>query len=453
MKTTKDYTMLNAKYKDVRAGRLLFLYYIGRHKALWRCDCGKEKIINPYNVMNKNPKSAVLSCGCLQKEREKTYTPPASTVNRNRALKDANNMIGQTFYNLTILESDHVSGSIVTARCVCGNINQYRKSGIKSGHTKSCGCLSQEDRMNTNFNKYGSRTVSVKISKAEIEIMEFLRSIGINDAARGCLKDSENKNVEFDIVCNSAKIAIEHNGVVYHHDRCNGRESRNYHINKTNVAKENGYRLIHIFDFEWKEKQKQIKSFLKSAFNKNAIKIGARKTNIRQISSIEAKTFLREYHILGFKPGIIHFGLFNKEELCAVATFSKHHIDNKGIELSRWCGKENITISGGLSKIMKFAWNELKNKGIEFEKIVSWADRRWSEGTGYLGAGWIIEKTLKPDYFYIDSKDLKNVIYKYRRRKSKMNTPAHMTEKEHSIFDGLFRVWDCGKIRMMYKQN
>ena len=450
-KQKTDFSKQNEKYVNVINGRLKFIEFVGRQKAKWQCDCGTIKIINPYNVMNKNPKKAVYSCGCLAKEVQKTLIPPASFLNKEAATADAIQMIGQKFGNLTVISTNEKSGSTVNAMCSCGKISNYNKASLKTGHTKSCGCLSQESRMNTNLKKYGTRSITTKISKAEIEIREFIESMGINNIEHGCLKGTNGKNVEFDILCHDNKIAIEHNGVMYHHDRINGRQSRNYHINKTNVAKENGYRLIHIMSFEWSEKKDQVKSFLRSAFSKNKNRVFARKTEVKKIGVLEAKTFLRKYHILGFKPGMMHVGLFLKNDLLAVATVSKHHINNKDIELSRWCGKDGTTVSGGLGKVMKFLLSEINRSGIECDKIVSWADRRWSEGSGYLSAGWTIDKILPPDYFYIDSKNLNGVIYKYRRRKSKVGTPEGMTEKEHSIYDGLLRIWDCGKIRLIYR--
>ena len=70
-----------------------------------------------------------------------------------------------------------------------------------------------------------------------------------------------------------------------------------------------------------------------------------------------------------------------------------------------------------------------------------------SAGGGYERAGWVTEETLKPDYFYTD---LIEVISKQSRRKSAVNTPEGLTERDHALLDGLFRVYDCGKIRYRF---
>jgi len=60
---------------------------------------------------------------------------------------------------------------------------------------------------------------------------------------------------------------------------------------------------------------------------------------------------------------------------------------------------------------------------------------------------------LPPDYFYIDTNRQCKVISKQSRQKKKVNTPEGMTEYEHSLLDGLSRVWDCGKIRFIYRKK
>lgn len=82
--------------------------------------------------------------------------------------------------------------------------------------------------------------------------------------------------------------------------------------------------------------------------------------------------------------------------------------------------------------------------------MISWADLRWSDGNGYIEAGWSIEDIIKPDYFYTNGT---KTFSKQSRAKKRQNTPAGMTEYEHAKKDGLYRVYDCGKIRFSYKKQ
>lgn len=55
------------------------------------------------------------------------------------------NIIGSAFHRLTVLDSFVDSGrTICKVRCSCGVEKSVRQSDLRSGRTKSCGCLSRE---------------------------------------------------------------------------------------------------------------------------------------------------------------------------------------------------------------------------------------------------------------------------------------------------------------------
>jgi 5-methylcytosine-specific restriction endonuclease McrA len=59
-------------------------------------------------------------------------------------MKNENYFVGESHNSLTITElcgTDKNRFMIVMAKCACGSIKQYRASSIRSGNTKSCGCL------------------------------------------------------------------------------------------------------------------------------------------------------------------------------------------------------------------------------------------------------------------------------------------------------------------------
>ena len=94
----------------------------GRAKNGWRCrcDCGNERIISAYNLFEGNYKS----CGC----------------DRGHKTLDLTN---QTFYYLTAIERCGKRGShnLWRCRCRCGKEVVVDIGDLRSGHTKSCGCI------------------------------------------------------------------------------------------------------------------------------------------------------------------------------------------------------------------------------------------------------------------------------------------------------------------------
>lgn len=92
------------------------------------------------------------------------------------------------------------------------------------------------------------------------------------------LIEHENKNVrtfipnrEIDIVIHDIKLAIEFNGIKFHSlegfsEKQKENEYHGYHLNKTIECEKIGYRLIHIWDDDWKNNKNIIKSKLIKIF-------------------------------------------------------------------------------------------------------------------------------------------------------------------------------------------
>lgn len=86
-----------------------------------QCECGKTTVVPTGKLNNGNTKS----CGCL---RELFIHP---------------NLIGQTFGKLTVVCSagKRKERSLWECACECGKVAFVRTSHLRSGQTKSCGCL------------------------------------------------------------------------------------------------------------------------------------------------------------------------------------------------------------------------------------------------------------------------------------------------------------------------
>lgn len=277
------------------------------------------------------------------------------------------------------------------------------------------------------------------VSSGEKEIESFIKLLGF---------ETEKKILDFkqfDICIESKKLLIEYNGL-YFHNELNSKITNNYHLNKTKIANKHGYRLIHIFDKEWLDNKDKFKGFLSSALGVNTIKIHARKCVLRTVEMKEARDFLNKYHLLGYTPFKRAFGLYFNDELVSMITINTHH---RGVgqrhALTRFVNKAGINVLGGLSRLSVAATNE-------YGDIISWIDRRLAQTNNWEKAGWVVEDTLAPDYFYWQRNGNK-VISKQSRRKNLVGTPKKMTEHEHALADGLARVYDCGKFRMVFKKK
>lgn len=277
-----------------------------------------------------------------------------------------------------------------------------------------------------NFHKYLA-------SAGELELCNWVRSLGFSVCKHRC------GSFEIDIFIPELKIGIEFNGLYWHSEIF---KKNNFHFSKTEYFEKKGIRLIHVFEHEWAKRSKQVENFLRSLLGKNSVRVGARKCQFTSINMEKAKEFCEREHIQGFKTSEIALGCFYQNELVAVATFSRHHRNRDQVVLNRFCAKSGMTISGALSKFSKM--------GSAYYQcdIISWADLRYSTGEGYSAAGWELEARLPPDYFY-----LRGIRTYSKQTRSKKNTdcPSEMTEKEFNRKKGFLRIYDCGKLRFVYR--
>lgn len=246
---------------------------------------------------------------------------------------------------------------------------------------------------------------------------------------------------ELDIYVPSVGLVIEYNGEYWHSDL---HKTNSYHLEKKLTIETTGLRVIHIFEHEWRTKQEIVKSRILSMLNK-CYSLGARRTEVKEIPY--PKDFLNTNHLQGCgSPTSINLGLFLYDELVATMTFSKPRFDNNHeYELVRYCTLLDINIQGGASKLLKY-FTKMKNN----PSIVSYADRRWSNGRLYEQLGFTLLSTSAPGYFYFNNSS--NLITRYAAQKHKL--PAlfpqfyhiNKTEKEIMKEAGYFRVYDCGML-------
>jgi hypothetical protein len=287
--------------------------------------------------------------------------------------------------------------------------------------------------------KYGCPKCSKQgYSKAEQEISSFIASLGfiVENNNKSILK-----NLELDIVIPEKKIAIEYNGLYWHSEQAG--KATNYHLNKTISANSAGYRLIHIFEDEWSNKKDIVKNRLTHILGVSSTSIYARKLDIREVSSMDARNFFNAHHLQGMVNSRHYLGLFEGNELVSCMSFSPVRFEDKenGFELMRFASSKNVV--GGFSRLLK---NFLKSHP-EIKYLVSYADKRWSEGSVYEVNGFNRVSDSKPGYFWCNSRGdrFNRVLFQKHKLQNKLTSfDSNKTEKQNCIDNGYFRVFDCG---------
>lgn len=252
---------------------------------------------------------------------------------------------------------------------------------------------------------------------------------------------------ELDIYLPELKISFEYNGVYWHSD---AHKEKDYHYNKTQMCIESDIHLIHIWEDDWIQKQDIVKSRILNLLG-SSNRIWARNCQVREINSVESSLFLEKNHIQGNVFSSIRIGLYHKSNLVGLMTFGKlrkslgqKDIDNH-YELLRFCNILDTSIVGGASKLFSFF---IKNyKPI---RVISYADRCWSNGNLYKRLGFKLESITRPNYYYVVNGSRKN---RYSFRKDRLVAMGYDKSKSESVIMkelGYNKIFDSGNLKFSY---
>lgn len=195
---------------------------------------------------------------------------------------------------------------------------------------------------------------------------------------------------------------------------------KNYHLRKSQTYLRNGYRCIHVFD--WDDfnliinliKPKQI--------------IYARKCTIKELTKNECDNFLIGNHLQGTVRGqTIKLGLFYNSELVQVMTFGKPRYNkNYDFELLRLCTHKDYRIVGGSQKLFN---HFIKNWD---GSVISYCDDSKFSGEVYSKLGFKLLRQNPPTKHWCKCYRSKN--------------PTHFTDNfiRQKGFDNIFGT-DFGK--------
>ena len=306
----------------------------------------------------------------------------------------------------------------------CGNVFE---SYWDDGHAKSCpycslrGCSNEEE-----------------------QLFDFmLQLVGDSDIIHSDRKVIS--PLEIDIYIKDKKLAIEFDGLYWHNDE--NQSDHRYHLKKTQLCEQKGIQLIHIFENEWLFKEDIVKSRLKNLLGIYDETVFARKCEVKEVDSKTSREFQEKNHIQGAINAKVHLGLFYENELISLMTFGKSRFNKKyEWELLRFCNKLGYHIPGGASRLLKHFERNQKPKSL-----ISYADRRWSQGKLYEALGFQLDHISEPDYWYFNSYEqpILESRVKYQKHKLKnilISFDELKTEEQNMKSNGFHRVFDCGNL-------
>lgn len=282
-----------------------------------------------------------------------------------------------------------------------------------------------------------------KISKWEYRLLEGLEGFELSD--RKVLQDTGKGRREIDLVNHEHKLGIEVDGLYWH---CSLHHPRLWHLKKTEDMERLGYRLLHIWDYEVEEKYDLVLSMIRAKLGQFTHKLYARQCAVQEIPFNVYKDFTEANHLQGSSAAKVRLGLYHQDNLVAVMSFAKPRFDKTADwELIRFCCLQSYHVAGGASKLFT-AFKRLY--GQHGQIVVSYANRRFSDGRLYRQLGFELIGKSQPNYFYYRARGGER-IPRYQAMKHKLKDwlpefDEALSEEENMANNNYYRCYDCGNL-------
>lgn len=173
------------------------------------------------------------------------------------------------------------------------------------------------------------------------------------------------------------------------------------------------------------------------------VSIYARKCCIKELDTVS--DFLNQNHIQGEDKSIIKLGLYYNDLLVAVMTFGKSRFNkNYQYELIRYATLSGYRVIGGAGKLLKYF-----ERTYNPDSIITYVDRRYSQGNMYLKLGFMFSHNSKPNYWWIKGTQK---LTRYQCQKHKLKNilgdkfNPQLSENENMYLNGWNKIYDCGNM-------
>lgn len=362
----------------------------------------------------------------IKKDRKKTISKSFDTKYNKYGSKDNyNNHVTQATTNTRIEKygsesayTEYISGKCSKAWALKSGkeIQKHRDNlhNIKINLPKDVKLNISRKRKTTLKTKYGvnnsfALAKFTNNSKPNAEFEQLLKSNNIQYEREFAIGSQTGKFYKYDFRVENNLIEINpwpfHNSTfnpIPHHNPLD----KNYHLDKSNVAKNNNYRCIHIFDWDDKEK---IINYLQPKSP-----IYARKCSIKTVDLNIATQFLNNYHFQGTCNGQkIILGLYYKDELIQLMSFGKPRYNkNYEWELLRLCTNPKHAVVGGSQKLFSYFINNYNPTSI-----ISYCDNSKFTGDVYSRLGFILKSKSAPTKHWFNIKTNQHITDNLLRQK------------------------------------
>lgn len=317
----------------------------------------------------------------------------------------------------------------------------------------------KEKVKNTNLERYGvvyaclakhvQESNGKQISQSNKEFAQLLKQCGIKDVEF----EFSLKKYSYDIKVGNKLLEINpsytHNSTIgpYFHGKHLEAKGKDYHQQKTNFAKENGYQCIHIWDWDQPEKIIYMLSTRERLY--------ARECEVKEVNLEATKEFLNLYHLQNScRNQEVRLGLYYNEQLVEIMTFGKPRYNNKyEWELLRLCTRPDYIVVGGANKLFTYFIEQSQPASI-----ISYCDNSKFSGNVYtqLGMEYLCCSHPRCHWYNIKTKQhITDNLLRQRGADQLLGTSygKGTSNKEILTKEGFVEVYDCGQSTYIWQKS
>jgi very-short-patch-repair endonuclease len=241
---------------------------------------------------------------------------------------------------------------------------------------------------------------------------------------------------EIDIFVPERRLGIEVDGIWWHSSFY---KPSDYHLKKTQAARDAGVTLLHFFSDEIDNQFEVVKSMILQKLGISD-RVQARRCTVDYVKPKVGRKFLDDHHLQRACTAKHYVGLFHVGELISLMSFRKPFVKSPHQwEIARLCTKTGVTVIGGASKMLSFF--ERRHVG----SIVTFSDERYTTGKVYEQLNFKLSHVTKPGYSYVVNGKREHRL-KYQKHLLKKRGIEAEGKTEEQIMSELRipRIYDCG---------
>ena len=230
----------------------------------------------------------------------------------------------------------------------------------------------------------------------------------------------------------SDDVYVNVDGLYWHSDRV---LEKKHHLNARLKAEKFNIRLLQFRADEVIYKRNIVDSMIAVKAGLVNNKIHARKLNIGQVTSLEAKIFLKNNHLMGFASASTYLALKDGDQIKVLLSL---RFENTEVKIVRFASALNTVVVGGYSRLLKHAI-----KTFNITSIYTFVDLRYGDITSLKDMGFVhVGTTLGWKWTDYDKT--------YNRLFCKANMDERkLSQKEYAKELGLVKIYDAGQAKMV----